>query len=91
MQVYNPNKKQFYLEMCDTYRNIDIFIQYRDTILFFGCIDSLASHTLEMKMEGLVQYGYHTCPLMQKSCSPIRFRIGDDASSEGVVIRWMYP
>ena len=35
--------------MCDTYRiinilkilNIDIFIQYRDTILAFGCIDTL--------------------------------------------------
>ena len=52
---------------------------------------SLASHTLEMKTEGLVQYGYHTRPLLQKSCSPIRFRIGDDASSEGVVIRWIYP
>ena len=25
---------------------------------------SLASHTLEMKTEGLVQYGYHTRPLL---------------------------
>ena len=48
------------------------------------CLGSLASHTLKMKTEGLVQYGYHTRPLLQKSCSPIRFRIGDDASSEGV-------
>ena len=39
---------------------------------------SLASHTLAMKTEGLVQYGYHIRPLLQKSCSPIRFCIGDD-------------
>ena len=27
--------------MCNTYGYIDIFIQYRDTILAFGCIDTL--------------------------------------------------
>ena len=27
--------------MCDTYRYIDIFVEYRDTILAFVCIDTL--------------------------------------------------
>ena len=34
-------------------------------------------HTLAMNTEGLLQYGNHTHPLLQKPCSPIRFQIDD--------------